>query len=109
MTNEVLTPRKKVAGQLSKLSFSEDSQENEVPQKSFLEQTTDTLSNDTVDKENVQKKTGDSLSTPVKNDRNVLVNEVEEEEPILKENPRRFVLFPIQFHKVCFPFPDRWS
>jgi len=27
----------------------------------------------------------------------------DDEEPILKENPNRFVLFPIKFHEVRFP------
>lgn len=29
------------------------------------------------------------------------------EEPILKENPHRFVLFPIQYHEVCDAFSPR--
>lgn len=26
----------------------------------------------------------------------------EEDEPLLQENPQRFVLFPIKYHEVCF-------
>jgi ribonucleoside-diphosphate reductase subunit M2 len=27
------------------------------------------------------------------------------DEPILQENPQRFVLFPIKYHEVCEKFP----
>ena len=29
------------------------------------------------------------------------IKEIEAEEPILKENKGRFVLFPIKYHEVC--------
>lgn len=30
------------------------------------------------------------------------MKELEASEPLLQENPRRFVLFPIKYHEVCF-------
>lgn len=29
----------------------------------------------------------------------------EMDEPLLRANPQRFVLFPIKYHEVCFPKP----
>lgn len=30
------------------------------------------------------------------------IKELEADEPLLQENPHRFVLFPIKYHEVCF-------
>ena len=39
------------------------------------------------------------------------VKEIEANEPILQENPHRFVLFPIRYHEVCLFYALRvkWS
>ena len=29
------------------------------------------------------------------------IKEEEQDEPLLQENPQRFVLFPIRYHEVC--------
>lgn len=35
------------------------------------------------------------------------MKELEAEEPLLKENPHRFVMFPIKYHEVSVPDPSR--
>lgn len=35
------------------------------------------------------------------------MKELEAEEPLLKENPHRFVMFPIKYHEVGFPDASR--
>lgn len=35
------------------------------------------------------------------------IKELEAEEPLLKENPHRFVMFPIKYHEVGFPNASR--
>lgn len=34
--------------------------------------------------------------------------ELEAEEPLLQENPQRFVLFPIKYHEVCWKLVTRF-
>ena len=35
------------------------------------------------------------------------IKEMEASEPILQENPHRFVLFPIRYHEVCMSYALR--
>lgn len=35
------------------------------------------------------------------------MKELEAEEPLLKENPHRFVMFPIKYHEVGIPYASR--
>ena len=42
-----------------------------------------------------EKATGEKLSTTLS------IKAQEADEPLLQENPHRFVLFPIKYHEVC--------
>lgn len=55
---------------------------------------------------------GGDLTKPVVVVAAPTIKELEAEEPLLQENPHRFVLFPIKYHEVrglfCFPRLPAW-
>lgn len=68
---------------VKKLNFGTANKENEP-----LNQTTDTA----------------ELKTKIVEESKTVVSKAEEDEPILQENPQRFVLFPIKYHEVSDAF-----
>lgn len=79
--------------------------ESPIKQPAFLEQNKENIENDEVavpikglpnlddlpDEE--EESTRTAVAATIKDD--------EADEPILQENPQRFVLFPIKYHEVC--------
>ena len=89
----LVSPRKAVADKLSKLSFDQEEKEN---------------SNTANDVPLMMKKeeSPEREAVVVAKSAEEKPRQDQEDEPILRHNPRRFVLFPIQFNnvRVCFAF-----
>ena len=76
---------------LKKLDFGVDNKEN-------LPATAESIT--TPDLEILKKPVEDVKETAVVPSAPKTIKELEAEEPILKENPHRFVLFPLQYHEI---------
>lgn len=58
-----------------------------------------------VDHDDLKKPQLDLAKTEEKPSTALDIKAMEAEEPILKENPHRFVMFPIRYHEVGVPYP----
>ena len=58
-----------------------------------------TLDSDNLD--DLKKPLVNTVKKDIKPTAALTVKEMEAEEPLLQENPHRFVLFPIKYHEVC--------
>lgn len=58
-----------------------------------------------VDHDDLKKPQLDLVKTEEKPSTALGIKAMEAEEPILKENPHRFVMFPIRYHEVGIPYP----
>lgn len=97
------SPSKRAAADFESMSLSTPTKPELSPLDKFIAENSSEASSSKLSLEVVPAK----VEEPVEEYRTRFVGQVdleEKDEPLLKESSRRFVLFPIQYHEVCFSF-----